>query len=276
MGYSSKSRVGSPDSVSLGIFEDVNLISFIFGIFLFVLGIVDMIVLYYYPNSIIKSNKKKYPNSVFLKPDTSIIAIHFTLHSLLILLGIFLIIYSFDFILNLNTVMVVLLSCTSVLIFIFWVVALCLGFTKTHPHKSQVTTEQMSAIINTNPPINFIYIYTKGRVSYQSCTTKKGKRKCTTKNADCYSKSGIKFPVKSDFFNGSYNYDFKEIPDMFYFNFGHELNISANFALNFYNLRLQIEGCESKYSIVFDNYPQIEGTYIVTSKKLPAGLTQGS
>lgn len=274
MGFSLKSKVGSPDSASTVLVSDINIniISLIFGILILILGIVDMIVLYVIPNNIIKENKRKYPDSSFEKPKSAVIGIHFTLHSLIILLGIILIICSFDFVSNIDEIMIILMITTLCLIFIFWIVALVVGFTQIRYHKSKMSGDEISSIIKTDPPINSIFIYTTGKIRVEKCTYKDNKRKCQYEYKTCYSRKGVSIPVQSHFLNDPNSFNYSELPDMFYLKVRQEINMSTRLRANYNKIVDMAYSCDKGHTVVNENYPQIEGTYIVTSKKLPTGL----
>lgn len=76
---------------------------------------------------------------------------------------------------GLGTVFIIIAAC---LAFIFYLVALILGFVITSYPKSKVTANEIST--SNEPPVNFIFVYTKGQISQETYTYKDGKRKCKT------------------------------------------------------------------------------------------------
>lgn len=52
--------------------------------------------LYVIPNNRIRENKKKLPDATFKKPNPGVIAVHFIMHALIILIGVFLILFGLD------------------------------------------------------------------------------------------------------------------------------------------------------------------------------------
>ena len=63
---------------------------------------------------------------------------------------------------------------------------------------------------------------------------------------------------------------------MFYLKFKQEINMTTRLQINYNKIVDLAYSCDRGHTLVNENYPQIEGTYIVTSKKLPSGLTSGT
>lgn len=174
-------------------------IPIIIGSILCFVVLLDMIVLFAVPYQRIQANKRKLPDAIFLKPSKSIIALHFMVHSLVILFGVLLILFSFKEYKQIDR------SCTKLLLIILgcvvvvWFFAILSGFTDTNSIYPKTTTDELISLLTKNPPINFAFFYSKCE-DYQSGTS--------------YSKNGIIFPMKTNITSQIYN--FSNTPDTFF------------------------------------------------------------
>lgn len=267
MGLNFKRKVGDSSSINCS-FSDIKLIPFIIGIILIIVGLVEMLVLFFIPYNKIKENKKKYPDQSFEKPKVAIVAIHFTLHSLIIIFGIILILISLEIDLWNDIFWIIIFP---VLIFIFWIVEMCVCFIQTKYPKSEMKTENISKILNRDPPSNLIFIYTSDVIKKTTCSSSGKKRRCSTNSYHCYSKTGISIPIKSKFVSNSYN--FLNSPNLFYINVKQNINMS-NSLINYYNRVLNgVNSCDRKDKEI-EFHPIITGDFIISNKKVPVCLSK--
>lgn len=230
--------------------SNINYSNLFLGILIIVVGVTDMLVFYLVANNFSKENKKKYTTANFEKTNKSIIAIHFVLHILVISIGISFVIKSIiGGKLFISITILVLLG----LIFVFWIVEICLGFLKTRKPKSYVTTEKMTEILTKTVSFRFIY----------------------SRDGSEYSMNGVSIPISAQIISPLYN--FTNLPSFFYFDFIQKLKMTSALQ-NEYNLMIEkIKNCGyiDKY-IKTEDHPLIAGTYIVTKDKIPMAINKHS
>lgn len=250
--------------------RSVNIIALIFGILIVLVGFLDMIIMYVVPNNRIKENKRKLPYATFKSPNAGVIAVHFIIHTLIILFGIILILFGLDI---QRSKMKCGLIVVAVIIGFFWVATIAVDFTFTTEVKSKITIDDLKVMISQTPPIDFAFIYSKDTVTSNQCSGSSGSS-CNEQDVKCYSKTGVIIPIKSTI--NSPIYDFQNATKMFYFTYQKELNMSTIFAAYYNNIMNQINNCDPKFKKVTDYYPLVSGTYIVSSDKIPTYLTKST
>ncbi|KAK8840530.1 hypothetical protein M9Y10_030738 [Tritrichomonas musculus] len=110
--------------------------------------------------------------------------------------------------------------------------------------------------------IEIAYIYSKDTVSNNICH---GSSNCDEQDRICYSRSGVVIPIKSEI--ESPIYEFKNVPEMFYFVYEKDINMSTTFSANYNAIMSNINKCDPGFKKVTDYYPMNAGTYIVSSEK---------
>ncbi|KAK8881048.1 hypothetical protein M9Y10_003775 [Tritrichomonas musculus] len=254
--------------------SSVNIPILIVGIFIFLLAFLDMIIMYVIPNNRIRENKRKLPNADFKKPNIGIIIVHFLLHGLIMLIGIFTILYSLGDISGINHRQVFVgLIVVCVLTLFCWVIQIAVDFSKTTDVKSQMTIQALKTLISTTPPIDFAFVYTQDTVQVYDCSDHSSSH-CQTKTYTCYSKTGVTIPIDSKI--NSQIYDFKDTPEMFYFTYNHVLNMSTIFKAQFDAIMTNIRDCDKQNKKVIDYYPMNTATYIVSKEKIPTYLKKST
>lgn len=119
--------------------------------------------------------------------------------------------------------------------------------------------------------IEFAYIYSKDTVSNNICH---GSSNCDEQDRICYSRSGVVIPIKSEI--ESPIYEFKNVPEMFYFVYKKDINMSTTFSANYNAIMSNINKCDPGFKKVTDYYPMNAGTYIVSSEKIPTYLKKST
>lgn len=238
----------------------------ILGVFIFLLGFTYMIVLFIIPYNKIQTNKTKYPEATFDKPNFSVILIHFLLNGSITTIGILLIIAGFFKKINccfesiIFIVLILILAISGM-----WIAELFIGFTKTKNFKyDMILIDDLSLKLIQNPPIDFIFLYTKDIVYQLTCY----KNDCNIVSVLCYSKAGVKIPIKS--YLTSPIYDLSKTPDLFLFKIDQEINMTNKLSSNFEVIRNSVETCDILHKKVFDFYPLISNKILVYRKKVPA------
>lgn len=103
----------------------INWVALIFCIFFVLLGLLDMIIMYVIPNNRNKENKRKLPDATFKRPNPGVISVHFIIHTLIILLGVFLILYGLDIIKHKAKCGLIVIA---ILIAFCWIVTIAVDF----------------------------------------------------------------------------------------------------------------------------------------------------
>lgn len=233
-----------------------------FGSLCILLGVIDMIVFYVVPNNKISKNKKQYPDYEFVKPDLSIVIIHFLTHVSLIAVGC-LILSSVNYNFFLSTAWIVLLCIVPSILLTFYILEVVFSACYLHfIKKEDFSKTQIFEHLNSPHPINIFFFYIKGRA-----------RGYKGHYYTCYSKNGFSIPVQTnrllpDFYLNEYNLDY------FYFNITQKVNMSDQLFQYINEIKLKISSCESKFSTELDYYPLIEGKNLILSegKKIPAKM----
>lgn len=242
----------------------------ILGIIISLIALVDMIVLFVIPYKRIQTNKRKLPDATFHNPSKTIIAFHFILHSLVILIGILFILFSLreykqiDHICTLIS-LIMISSITAIIYFL----ALGFGFSYTSSIYTKMTAKKLISILSRNPPINYAFIYSKCEEEYVLCSPT-----CTIFEETLYSKNGIIFPVNTTITSPIYNFD--NTPEMYYFVIEQKVNMSFELITYFDKIITQANSCdkETTQEVVF--YPVIRGDYYVAKEKMPTYLSKGT
>lgn len=256
----------------------VNLPLLISGILIILLALIDMIVLFVIPTNITNNNKKKLPNANFESPNKAIIAFHFLEHIFLLALGIILVLMAFcDFSTN---VMIWTPVTAGILFFICYIVLVVLG-SKTRSYNSQMTIEEMSKKLTAAKPIEYIFIYIEGQEVDENCRTDSdGHYRCNNNYRTCYSKRGVRFPVESNLTSAPF--DFTNVPSMFYFRINQELSMSGTAMGCLNDLKNNVQSCNKGFGhwqnihTVEENFPLPEGSYIISTQKIPNPLKKPS
>ncbi|KAK8893072.1 hypothetical protein M9Y10_030334 [Tritrichomonas musculus] len=251
-----------------------QILCLVFGCLCIVIGIVDMIVFYVVPTNMAKNNKKKYIGATFSESNKAIIALHFVLHSFLILFGVTIIIYGFID----NLVTLITMCVVGFLVLVFWMVLLGISVKKTFSPKSQVNAQQMQEIINNKKPIDFLFVYSRDTESYEECRydSSEGRQICTPKTDTCYSRRGIKIPVVTtvplipDF-------NFSDIPDLLFFTLTYDIDMTSDMKNKYDKIDSAIKKCDHiRTKKVVEYHPERNGTYIISKTKVPRALKQPS
>lgn len=250
--------------------SSINYIALIFGIFFVLLGFLDMVILYVIPNNRIRENKKKLPDATFKKPNPGVIAVHFILHTLIILIGVFLILFGLD--INRHRTKIGLIAVCIITAFC-WVVVLAVDFSLTTHVKSKMTVNELITMISQSPPIDFAFVYTSDVINDRHCSGSSGSD-CDEQNTQCYSKTGIVIPMDTKINSPIFN--FTNTPKMFYFTYEKKLNMTTLFKANFDNIMNNIKNCDKSHKKVTEYYPLTSGTYIVSYDKIPSYLTKST
>ena len=270
MGCNFKRKVGDPSSVDFSL-SDIHLAPFIIGIILIVVGLLDMLALFFIPFSKIKSNKKKYPDQSFDKIKVPIVVIHFILHFFVITFGIILLLIALE--VDICNEMA-WISAFIFIIVALWIVELALGFSMTHDTLSQIKISDLLALLSDDSPSNLIFIYTHDTYTTRSCTNSGKKRKCRTTTHHCYSKSGISIPIETKLISNSS--EFANYPSLYYLNVQQEVKMSLELR-NYYSEILRgINGCDTSHHKEIEYHPIVVGDYIVTTEKVPVGLSKAT
>lgn len=215
------------------------------------------------PNQKIKSNKRKLPNHTFEKPNIPIIVIHFILHFFVILVGLFVILFSlenFEYIKEskVKTGLIVLCMLTA----FTWFVEIGMNFSYSKSITSTATVNRLISILEHEPPVDFIFIYSQDEVVTTECA-----EECEEKTYTCYSKSGVKISVISHI--TSHVYNFTNVPELFYFNIGQNISLTLFLSSYFMNILNDIKKYDSDSEKVVEYYPLTVGTYVVSMGKFP-------
>lgn len=240
------------------------------GIVIILLGCINMIIFFAIPNQKIKSNKRKLPNHTFEKPNIPIIVIHFILHFFVIFVGLFVILFSFENFeyikeSNVKTGLIVLCMLTA----FTWFVEIGMNFSYSKSITSTTTVNRLISILEHEPPVDFIFIYSQDEVVTTECA-----EECEEKTYTCYSKSGVKIPVISHI--TSHVYNFTDVPELFYFNIGQNISLTLSLSSYFMNILNDIKKCDSDSEKVVEYYPLIVGTYVVSMGKFPKSLSKAA
>lgn len=230
---------------------------------------VNMIIFYVIPIQQIKTNKRKLPTYSFKNPNISIIIIHFILHFLLILVGLFLILFSlenYDHI-NESRVQTGLIILCMITVFV-WVVQIGINFSMNDFISSKMTVNEINSILIRKPPVDFIFIYSKDEITKTECS-----EECEEKTFICYSKTGVKIPVISEITSHIYNFSNVSL-DFFYFNIEQDIDLTLLFSTYFMNILNTIKMCDSESKKVVEYYPLIKGTYAISNGKIPRSLSK--
>lgn len=267
------------ESASCECISTKAILLFVFGSLICVIGLVDMIVLYVVPTKMANDNKKNFPNSTFQKPNKAIIALHFVLHILIIFLGANMIVlgyieYSNPSSFPFTTSIIVI----SILVFGVWVAHLAVCYAKLISIKSHIDSVEMANILSSRKPVDFIFVYLKGSVSTTDCSQsdRDGVSHCKTVTETCYSKKGVKIPIVTSI--TSYPYDFSGIPQSMFLDVQQEISMSDEMRNNYNNIVNNLKKCDSKNGdyVVYQYYPKINGTYFISTKKMPTTLKKAS
>lgn len=254
--------------------SSIKMVPFVIGIFIVLLGLLDMIILFAVPYHRITVNKKKLPDAHFKKPNAGVITVHFLLHVLIILIGVFVILFSFEDVDGIDHSRVRCgLMAVCIITAFMWVIQIAVDFTLTATVKSKVTIEQLTTIISRSPPIDFAFIYSEDTVTRYQCNDLSSNQ-CQDETVKCYSKTGVTIPIKSSI--NSPIYDFKDTPKMFYFTYEQDLNMSTVFSAQFNGIMNNIKNCDPKSKKVTEYYPLVAGTYIVSMDKIPTYLKKAT
>lgn len=243
---------------------------FIIGILIIVTAFLDMIILFAIPYHRIQKNKHSLPNARFKNPNAVVIVFHFILHVIVILVGVFVLLYGIkqcDRIDHKKVTLGLIIICS--IAGFFWIITICSDFYLTEYINTKMTVDQLISIMSQNPPINFAFVYTKDEVQDVFCDPD-----CETETVTCYSKSGVVIPMKTELTSSVYN--FTDTPEMFYFTIQQKLNMTVELNAHFNAILNNINNCDknSKKQIVY--YPVIARDYIVSKKKLPTYLSKGT
>lgn len=247
----------------------INWVALIFGIFFVLLGFLDMIIMYVIPNNRIRENKRKLPEATFKRPNAGVISVHFIIHTLIILFGVFLILYGLDVVKHKAKCGLIVIA---VLIAFCWIATIAVDFSLTTNVKSQTTVNELQKIIGLTNPIEFAFVYSKDTIESNICHGDNSN--CNEQDRTCYSKTGVVIPIKSEI--GSPIYEFKNTPEMFYFVYEKDINMSTTFSANYNAIMSNIKKCDPGYKKVTDYYPMNTGTYIVSSNKIPTYLRKST
>lgn len=248
-----------------------NMPALIIGIFIVLLGLLDMIILYAIPNQRIKENKKKLPDATFKSPNVGVIIVHFLLHILVILVGVFTILYGLG--ISQRQVRCGLIAVCIITLF-GWIATIATDFTLTTNVKSQTTIDQLMTMINRSIPIEFAFIYSSDSVQDYDCTNPHSSSGCQMKTFHCYSKTGVIIPIDSKVTSPIYN--FQNMPKMFYFTYDQVKKMSEIFSAQYNSIMSNINSCDRNHDKVTDYYPLLTGTYIVSKEKIPTYLKKST
>lgn len=248
----------------------IKKVPFIIGIIILVFAFLDMIILFAIPYHRIRTNKRKLPDALFKKPNVCVIVFHFILHVLVMLVGVFVILFGLKNYENVNHDKVKCgLLTVCILTGIFWVITICIDFSQTTNITTKTTIDQLISILNHNPPINFAFIFTKDEIEDYICNPD-----CEVTTITCYSKSGVSIPLKTQIISEVYN--FTDTPEMFYFTIEQKLNMTVELKAFYQMILKNINNCDNNNNKVVEYYPLISGSYIVSKKKVPAYLNKGT
>lgn len=223
-------------------------------------ALIDMIVLFAIPYQRIQTNKKKLPNAKFEKPDTFIIAIHFTLHSLIILAGVLIILLGFREYRSIHHRSVLIgLGIIGFSVLLFWLYEICAGFMGMSNISPKMTIDELIYMIRRNPPINYAFIYSQ----------------CENYDYDTYySNNGITFPMKTNITSSIFN--FTNTPEMIFFVIEQKVNMSIELKNYYNNVFVGSNSCDQDAMQKVEYYPLIQGEYIVVKEKMPSYLSKGT
>ena len=200
---------------------------------------------YVIPNNKIKENKRKYPNHIFEKPNKSIIALHFLEHIFLLLEGIAITFAIFPHVKQ-SFVYISIAVILATLISLFYILQLVLcAFVYDSIPKEDLNIDTISCLINKNPPIDSMFVYSYGKIHWSKSADQK-----------CYSKGGINIPVDS--VRSSQLFNTENNPS--YFILKVEQNVSMTDELKdvLNQAKDIVKSCDSRFTRVVDYYPLVE------------------
>lgn len=242
----------------------------IIGIILSLIALVDMIVLFVIPYKRIQTNKRKLPDATFQNPSKTIISFHFILHSLVIMIGILLILFSLREYKQIDHDFVLFsLIFMSIVTGLIYFLTIGFGFSDTSSLYTKMTAKELVSILSRNPPINYAFIYSKCEEEYILCNPS-----CTVFEETFYSKNGIVFPLSTNITSPIYNFD--NTPEMYYFVIEQKVNMSLELITYFDNILTQAKSCDKDATQEVEFYPVIHGDYIVAKEKIPTYLSKGT
>lgn len=248
----------------------IKKVPFVIGIIIFLIAFLDMIILFAVPYHRIRSNKHKLPNATFKNPNIVVIVFHFILHAIVMIVGVFVILFGIrqcDKIDHKKVKLGLIIIC--IIAGIFWIITICSDFYLTTNINTKMTVDQLISIMSQNPPINFAFIYTEDELEDVICSPD-----CETVTVTCYSKSGVIIPMKTSLTSSVYN--FTDTPEMFYFTIQQKLNMTIELNAYFNAIMNNINKCDRNMKKQTEYYPIIAGDYIVSKKKLPVYLNKGT
>lgn len=152
---------------------------------------------------------------------------------------------------------------------VFWIIVISIDFYLTTNITTKMTVEQLISIMSQNPPVDFAFIYTDDEIDEIDCT-----QDCQTVTVQCYSKSGVIVPMKTDLTSSVYN--FTDTPEIFYFTIQQKLNMTVELTAFFNGIMNNINNCDNGFKKKVEYYPLISGDYIVSKKKIPVYLKKGT
>ena len=254
--------------------SSIKMVPFIIGIIIVLVGFLDMIILFAIPYHRISENKRKLPDATFKKPNGGVIACHFLLHILIMLVGVFVILYSFEDYEGIDhkRVRCGLIAVCIITIFM-WVIQIDVDFTLTITVKSQTTIPELITLISRSPPVDFAFVYSKDTVTDYSCHDSSSNQ-CQDRTEVCYSKTGVTIPINSTIISPIY--PFTDNPPIFYFTYDQNLIMSTVFSAQFNGILNNIKNCDKKSKKVTEYFPLSAATYIVSTGKVPAYLKKAS
>lgn len=241
----------------------IERIPIIIGGLIFIVVLLNMIVLFAVPYQKIQTNKRKLPNAHFEKPKIYVIVVHFVLHFWMLLIGILIILLGFRGYkyISYRCVRYTIIHMVPIIV-AFWLIIIIIELCSIPCIYQEKTIEQLTSSLNSNPPINFAFIYTKCLQSgdFNSYNT-------------YYSKNGIIFPMKTN--NTSPIYNFTDAPEFFYLVIDQKVNMSSELRIYFNEIFVDARGCDDG-ELKVDFYPKIKGDYTVLKGKMPTYLNKAT
>lgn len=236
---------GQPVEYKNDIFSSLNIFLIALGSFFVLLSIIDMIVFYVIPNNKIKENRRKYPYYTFEKPNKGIIALHFLEHIFLLLEGIVIIFAIFpDIKKSIAYISTAIIIAALIALFYILQLVLCAIVFDSIPN-DDIDIDSISILINKNPPIDSMFVYSYGKIHRSKSADQK-----------CYSKGGINILVDS--VRSSQLFITENNPS--YFILKVEQNVSMTNELKdvLNQAKDIVRSCDPRYSRVVDYYPLVE------------------
>lgn len=219
-------------------------------------------------------NKQYQSNSEDTEVDKFLLTVHLIFHLMVIIFIVFLITFAYKDASN-NSLSNIYFYTTiiSVITLVFWAGYFGIFFVTNKINHYEIIYDELVEMLNTTSPSDFIFVYSKDKIKIHDCNPNPltGLPQCTDSYAKCYSKKGIKIPLKSELLGERYNF-LKDPPKYFYFKINQVMNFSDEFQKQYNRTIAKIKRC-SHENLRVKFFPLINKTYVVMNPEKPPHVT---